>query len=59
MMRRWSMGAVTAVVLAIVSALTVAGVSVSPARWEFALRLSPSGVELSATSQQISIALTL
>jgi hypothetical protein len=57
MTRRWSMGAMTAVLLAIVSALTVAGMGVGPTQW--ALRLSPSGVELSATSQHVSVALTL
>jgi hypothetical protein len=58
MERRWRLGAVTAVVLAIATALTVAASSRS-SRWEVALHLSAAGIELSATSQHTRIALTL
>jgi hypothetical protein len=50
------MGAATAAVLAIFAALSVAGAT--PPGWELALRLSPSGVELTATSERVVVALT-
>jgi hypothetical protein len=57
MLRRWSTGAVTAVVVAILSALTVLGDGRDG--WEFALQLSPTGIELSATAPHARIALKL
>jgi hypothetical protein len=57
MLRRWSTGAMTAVALAIFSALTVVGGGRDG--WAFALQLSPAGIELSATSQYARIALKL
>jgi hypothetical protein len=57
MLRRWSTGAMTAVALAIFSALTV--VSGGREGWAFALQLSPAGIELSATAPHARIALTL
>jgi hypothetical protein len=57
MLRRWSTGAVTAVVVAIFSVLTVLGDGRDG--WAFALQLSPAGIELSATSQYARIALKL
>jgi len=58
MVRRWSMGALTAIAVAIVSALTVAATP-SGARWQFAFSLTAQGFELSATTQNARIALTL
>jgi hypothetical protein len=57
-MRRWSFGALTAVVLGICTALTVASIP-SRSRWEVALHLSPSGIELSATSEHARLAVRL
>lgn len=55
-MKRWSRGALTAVIVAIVTATTVSSI---PTRWEFGLRLSGQGVEFSAATQGARIALTL
>jgi hypothetical protein len=55
-MGRWSRGALTAVIVAIVTATTVAS---APSRWEFGLRLSADSIEFSAATQGARIALTL
>ena len=57
-MTQWSFGALTAVVLAICTALTVASIP-SHSRWDVALHLSPSGIELCATSEHARIAVQL
>jgi hypothetical protein len=52
------MGTLTAVVLAVFTALTVAAIP-DDGRWQFALTFSPQGVELSATTEGARIALML
>jgi uncharacterized membrane protein YeaQ/YmgE (transglycosylase-associated protein family) len=54
-MRRWSKGALTAVIVAIVTATAVSSI---PTRWEFGMRFSQQGVELSAATQGARIALS-
>ena len=58
MARRWGTGTLTAVVVAIATALTVAGV-MGQSHWQFALSLTAYGVELSAASEGVRVVLTL
>lgn len=57
MRRRWSLGALAAVIIGVLTALGVA--HAGGARWELALRVSAYGVEVSATTQNLRIALEL
>ena len=55
---RWSLGAATAIVIGVVTALTVAA-GAADGRWLLALHVSADGVEVSAARENVRLALTL
>ena len=56
--RRWRLGAATAIVIGVLTALTVAA-GASDGRWRLALHVSPDGIEVSAARENVRLALTL
>ena len=55
MVRRWSMGVMAALVVAIATALSVAASSSRESHWSWAVHVSAYGVELSATSEHARV----
>lgn len=58
MRRRWKLGAATAIIIGVLTALTVA-MGAAEGRWRLALHLSADGVEVSAASENVRVVLTL
>lgn len=56
--RRTKVGALTAMILGVLTALAV-GLGAVDGRWRVALQLSSAGVEVSAASGNVRVALTL
>jgi hypothetical protein len=55
MRRRWTMGALLAVVVAIFSAVSVSGGLASDRPWSLTLHLAPLTVELNPSAQTVRI----
>ena len=58
MRRRWKQGAATAIIIGVLTALTVA-MGAAEERWRLGLHVSAEGVEISAARENVRIALTL
>lgn len=58
MRRRWKLGAATAIIIGVMTALTVA-MGAADGHWRLGLHLSADGIEVSAVRENVRLALTL